>query len=330
MLGTLPRRHECQFVGTGSPPPSYLQGVRSGATLFLLAAVGILAALAFADALRKDGAHPAAGADTTSATTTRPAPPTLLGTLRDEAISGFVLYSDQDCRLHSLLLPRMVDDVVRSEGGGDVIRCRFHVVRGRLVSGHGSAAGKLAFRDGAIASGERVVLTHADLVRAARRHPNVVGYDRSIPLHIAVDGIASFVARRPVVAMTISARYLGPQYLVALFDGHDVRAVAASFRGPYRHLFTSDDGALVGTEDGTVITRTGRTIDPPQGLPASRAIAFSPDDRWIVRVNGTSTFLVGAPEGDEAGPVIRLPIRARDLVWEPVTSGTSVGPPIRR
>ena len=43
MLGTLPRRHERQFVGTGSPPPSYLQGVRSGATLFLLAAVGILA-----------------------------------------------------------------------------------------------------------------------------------------------------------------------------------------------------------------------------------------------------------------------------------------------
>src|SRR3954447_17087804 len=192
MRGTLPRRHERQFVGTGSPPPSYLQGVRSGATLFLLAAVGILAALALADALRKDGAHPAAaalrkdgappaaGADTTSATTTRPAPPTLLGTLRNEAISGFVLYSDQDCRLHSLLLPRLVDNVVRSEDGGDVFRCRFHAVRGRLVSGHASAAGKLTFRDGAIASGERVVLTHADLVRAARRHPNVVGYDRSI------------------------------------------------------------------------------------------------------------------------------------------------------
>ncbi len=329
MLGTLPRRHERQFVGTGSPPPSYLQGVRSGATLFLLAAVGILAALAVADALRKD-AHLAAGADTTSATTTRPAPPTLLGTLRDEAIAGFVLYSDQDCRLHSFLLPRMVDDVVRSEDGGDVFRCRFHVVRGRLVSGDASAAGKLAFRDGAIVSGERVVLTHTDLVRAARRHPNVVGYDRSIPLHIAVDGLASFGARRPVVAMTISARYLEPQYLVALFDGHDVRAVAASFRGPYRHLFTSGDGALVGTEDGTVITRTGRTIDPPQGLPTSRAIAFSPDDRWIVRVNGTSTFLVGAPDGSQPGPIIRLPIRARDLVWEPVTSGTSVGPPIRR
>jgi hypothetical protein len=120
------------------------------------------------------------------------------------------------------------------------------------------------------------------------------------------------------------------QWLVALFDGNGVEAVAASFRGPYRHLFVSNDGALVGAEDGTVITRTGRTIDPPQGIPASRAIAFSPDDRWIVRVNGTSTFLVGAPDSTGPPRIIRLPIPARDLVWEPITSGASVGPPIRR
>jgi hypothetical protein len=304
--------------------------VRSGATLFLLAAVGILAALALADALRKDEVQPAAGPATTSATTTRPESPSLRDTLRNEAISGFVLYSDQDCRLHSLLLPRLVDDVVRTEDGGDVFRCRFDVDRGRIVSGHASVAGKLVFRDGEILSSDRVVLTHADLLRAARRHPNLVGYDRSIPLHIGVDDLASFGVQEPVVAMTISARYLEPQYLLALFDGHDVRAVAASFRGPYRDLFMSADGALIGAEDGTVVTRTGRTIDPPQGLPTSRAIAFSPDDRWVVRVNGISTFLVGAPDGGQAARVIRLPIRAQDLVWEPATSGTSVGPPIRR
>jgi hypothetical protein len=329
MLGTLPRRHERQFVGTGSPPPSYLQGVRSGATLFLLAAVGILAALAVADALRKDAARPAAEPTTASSTTTRPEPATLLDTLRGEAVSGFVLYSDQDCRLHSLLLPRMVDDVLRNEDGGDVFRCRFHVVRGRLVSGRANAAGKLVFRDGEVVSGGHVVLTHGDLVRAARRHPNLSGYDRSIPLHIAVDDLATFGLRSPIVAMTISARDLEPQYLLAGFDGHTVHAVAASFLGPYRHLFLSNDGALVGAEDGTVITRTGRTIDPQQGTPAGRAVAFSPDDRWVVVLNGTSTFLVGPPEGSQPA-VIRLPIPARDLVWEPVSSGTGYGPPIRR
>jgi hypothetical protein len=332
MLGTLPWRHERQFVGTGSPPPSYLQGVRSGATLFLFAAVGILAALALADALRpKDDSRPAAGPATTSATSTRREPPTLLDTLRDEAVSGFVLYSDQDCRLHSLLLPRMVDDVVRDEGGGDVFHCRFDIDGGRIVPGGISAAGTLAVRKGQIVSGDRVVLTHEDLVRAARRHPNLFDLDRSVRRRIKVTGLASFGVQKPVVAMDITVRDLPDhQWLVALFDGHDVRAVAASFRGPYRDLFTSNDGALVGAEDGTVITRTGRTIDPPQGVPASRAIAFSPDDRWVVRVNGTSIFLVGPPEGDQTARIIRLPIPARDLVWEPATSATSVGPPIRR
>ena len=331
MLGTLPRRHERQFVGTGSPPPSYLQGVRSGATLFLLAAVGILAALALADALRKDDAQPAAGPATTSATTTRPKPPTLLDTLRSEAISGFVLYSDQDCRLHSLLLPRMVDDVVRNEDGGDVFRCHFHVIGGRLVSGHSSPAGKLAFRDGEIVSGDRR-RPHARGSRprrapASQCRSDTTGASRSIS---RVDDLASFGLRSPVVAMTISARHLEPQYLLANFDGHTVRAVAASFLGPFRHLFLSNDGALLGAEDGTVITRTGRTIDPQRGVPAGRAVAFSPDDRWLVVLNGTSTFLVGPPEGGRPARIIRLPIPARDLVWEPVTSGTSVGPPIRR
>jgi len=304
--------------------------VRSGATLVLLAALGILAALALADALRKDETRPTAEPTVTSATTRQPEPATLLDTLRKEAVSGFVLYSDEDCRLHSLLLPRMADGVIRDENGGDLFRCRFHVVGGRLVSGRANVAGKLAFRDGEIVSGGHVVLTHGDLVRAARRHPSLSGYDRSIPLHLAVDDLASFGVRSPVVAMTISARDLEPQYLLASFDGHTIRAVAAAFLGPYRHLFLSNDGALLGAEDGTVITRTGRTIDPQRGVPTGRAVAFSPDDRWVVVLNGSSTFLVGPPEGGQPGRIIRLPIPARNLVWEPVTSETSVGPPIRR
>jgi hypothetical protein len=306
--------------------------VRSGATLILIAAVGILAALAFADALRsKDDTRSAATASTTAATTTRPEPPTLLSTLRDEAISGFVVYSDQDCRLHSLLLPRMIDDVIRDEGGADIFYCRFDIDGGRIIAGNKSVSGGLAFRDGKIVSGNQVVLTHDDLVRAARRHPNIFEFAPRVPLRIKVTGLASFGVREPIVAMEITSRHLSdPQFLIALFDGHGIREVATSFRGPYRHLFASSDGALVGAEDGTVITRTGRTIDPPQGLAASRAIAFSPDDRWIVRVNGTSTFLVGTPDDPQGPRIIRLPIPARDLDWQPITSGTSIGPPIRR
>jgi hypothetical protein len=305
--------------------------VRKSVTLILVGAIGILVALAVADALRPGSTSSPAASPPPPTSTTKPEPPTLLNTLRDEAISGFVVYSDQDCRLHSLLLPRMVDDVVRDEGGTDIVRCRFAIDGGRIMPEQkAGAAGNLEVRDGGIVSGDRIVLTQGDLVRAARRHPNIVGADRSIRLGIRVTGLASFGVRNPVVAMEINGPHLGPQFLIALFDGHRVRAVAASFRGPYRNLFVSNDGALIGAEDGTVVTRTGRTIDPPQGLPASRAIAFSPDDRWVVRVNGVSTYLVGPPGGARPARIIRLPIPARDLVWEPVTSATSVGPPIRR
>jgi hypothetical protein len=301
--------------------------VRRSVTLLVVVAVGAVGALAVADAVRpgrEDGPTAAP-----PATTSRPKPPTLLDTLRDEAIAGFVLYSDPQCRLHSLLLPRMIDDVVRNESGADVLRCRFDVDGGRIVSER-DLPSRLAARAGKVVAGGRVLLGHADLRRAAYRHPNLAGYDRSVPLRIRITGLASFGVREPVVAMEITARYLEPQFLAALFDGKDVRAVAASFRGPYRNLFTSNDGALVGADDGTVITRTGRTIDPPQGVPASRAVAFSPDDRWVVRVNGVSTYLVGPPGGNQPPRIIRLPIPARDLVWEPVSRGTAVGPPIRR
>lgn len=306
--------------------------MRRGVTLFLLAAVGILAALALADALRKNAAQPAAGPTTTPATTARPAPPTLLETLRDEAISGFVLYSDRDCRLHSLLLPRMVDDVVRDENGGDVFHCRFHVTGGRLVAGHGDdAAGGLTVRDGNVVDENRTVLTHADLARAARRNPTVAGLAQQVPLRVGVTSLGRLAASHVVAGLRITLRGVNrPLYLAAVFNGKEIESIATSFTGPYRNFFASADGALVGADNGTVFTRTGRSFDPPQNLPAGRGVAFSPDDRWIAWINGRTMFLIGSQTGDQPARIVRLPIPAQDLVWEPVTSGTSVGPPIRR
>ena len=302
--------------------------MRRSTTLILVCAVGILAALALADALRPEpDSRPSAAPQTK----TRAKAPSLLETLRTEAVSGFVLYSDKDCRLHSLLLPRMVDDVVRDEGGSDVFRCRFAVDGGGLVSERQwRGTQDLRVRRGNIVAGDRVLLTHEDLLRAAYRHPNLAGFDRSIPLRIKVTGLTGFGVRSPIVGLQISARFLEPQFLAVVFRGRNVDSVAASFRGPYRNFFLSNDGALAGSEDGSVFTRTGRTIDPPQGIPAGRALAFSPDDRWIAWVNGTSLFLLGAPNDDGLPRIIRLPVHARDLVWRPVTSGTGYGPPIRR
>ena len=93
--------------------------------------------------------------------------------------------------------------------------------------------------------------------------------------------------------------------------------IGATFQGPYRRLFISSDRTTVGAEDGTVFMADGRTVDPPQNLPTARAVAFSPDDRWIALVSGISVFLVATPANDEPGRIIRLPVPAQDLVWEP-------------
>ena len=194
MLGTLPRRHERQFVGTGSPPPSYLQGVRSGATLFLLAAVGILAALALADALRPR--------------TTRSPPPARprrrrrprgpsrrpcsrpCATRRSRASSSTRTRTAGSTRCSSRAWST-TSSGARTAGTSSAAAS--HVDRR-----HGSSPGARTppassrFATARSSPGDRVVLTHADLVRAARRHPNLSGYDRSIPLHIAVDDLASF------------------------------------------------------------------------------------------------------------------------------------------
>jgi hypothetical protein len=305
--------------------------MRRTTSVLVVVGIVVLGALALADTLRQDAKSTGAAASA-PATTTPTKPPTLLETLRSEAVTGFVLYSDRDCRLHSLLLPRMIDDVVRDEGGSDIFRCSFHVDRGRLVRGHSDdASGGLTVRDGNVVDRDRIVLTHADLTRAARRNPTIAGLAEQFPLRVRVTGLGRLAANRVVVGLSIAARDVNPPlYLAAVFNGKEIESMANSFTGPYRNFFASADGALVGADNGTVFTRTGGSFDPPQNLPAGHGVAFSPDDRWIAWVNGRSMFLVGSQEGGQPARIIRLPIPARDLVWEPVTSGTSIGPPIRR
>ncbi len=303
MLGTLPRRHERQFVGTGSPPPSYLQGVRSGATLFLLAAVGILAALALADALRKDDAQPAAGPATTSATTTRPEP---ADPSRHPSQRG-------DLGLRPLLGPGLPPPLAAPPAHGRRRRPE-RGRRGRLpvpLPRDRRTARLRALEPGRQA---RVSRRRDRLRRPCRPHARG-SRPRRAPAPqcrwVRPEHPAPHRRRRPgelrryrspVVAMTISARHLEPQYLLAIFDGHDrprrrgelprpvpppipqQRRSAPRRRGWHRH------------HPHRPHNRPAAGASPPAAL-----IAFSPDDRWLVVLNGTSTFLVGRSRRRSAG-----------------------------
>jgi hypothetical protein len=334
--------------------------MRRWSTALVVVAVAAVAVFAAADALRGNDEPKAPAA---SPTTTRPKPPTVRETLRSQGVSGQILYSDQDCILHSLVLPQMVDEVVRGENGAGAFHyCRFGVGGGRvrdddeLVSPDGQlvARCRAGHVEVFIESGERrlsrvpgcapawrpdsgltyarngeivldrgvVLLSRPELRAAARRHPNLGTYEAGFDVHVTE--LAWLDESHLVVAMEISSRYLEPQFLAVVFRGKTITAVAANFRGPYQNLVVSPGASFVASEDGTLFTRDGGALDPPENLPTGAAHAFSPDERWLAYATGASIYLIGTPQNSEPRRIIRLPVPAQDLVWEDVSRATRV------
>jgi hypothetical protein len=134
-LGTLLRRHGRQFGGTRRAPASYLQSVRPSVTWIVVGAIGLLAALAVADTPAKRR-EVDAGLGTSSATPTPTSkPPRCSRTLRSEAVTGLRPLLRPGLPPAFALLPRMVDDVVRDEGGSDSLPVQLPRRPRRLVAG---------------------------------------------------------------------------------------------------------------------------------------------------------------------------------------------------
>jgi hypothetical protein len=336
------------------------EGMRRLSTALVVVAVAALAVFAAADALRGDDELKAPAASPTS---TRPKSPTLRETLRGQGVSGQILYSDQDCILHSLVLPQMVDDVVRRENGaGALHHCRFSVAGGRFRDDDElmSPDGQLVARCRAghvevfIESGERRLshvpgcapawhpdngLTYArngeillgggvaliskrELRRIARRHPNVGGLGAGVPFRVRVLALAWLDEAHLAASLRVDIESVEPQHFVVLLNGDRVVALVADFRGPIRELVVSPTGSFLADDRGTVVTKQGRSYPLLEGIPRPSTVAFSPDEGWLAVATGVSVYLVGTPRN--LGRVIRLPVRAQDLVWEDVSRATRV------
>jgi hypothetical protein len=340
--------------------------MRRWTTPLIVAGILVVAALAVADALRGHD-EPHAAAETP--TVTRASPPTLPEMLRREAITGFVLYSDANCRLHSLLLPRLVDDVVRREDGSDFTQCRFTSAGGRIIEedevmspdttflaacrgGHVAVwnpdsgrprtsyrgcppawrpDGRLTYPQGDhIMEGDRVLFTARDLRAAAHHHPNVAGLGTGVPIFVHATDLAWLDEDRLVASLEIRIRGVEPQGATVLFDGKAVVGYTSTFGSIPRGWVVSPAGTFAATDQGMIVERDGDFDDPPADLPTGRAVAFSPDEQWLAYVTNVSIYLIGTPRNSEPGRIIRLPIEAQDLAWEAVSRGNAVGPPIRR
>jgi hypothetical protein len=328
------------------------KAMRRWSTALIVVGVAALAVFAAADALRGHG-QPRDAASVPA--TTRERPPTLRETLRGQGVSGQIVYSDQDCILHSLVLPQMVDDVVRRDNGAGAFRyCRFSVGGGRFLdegdvpspdglsiarcrgrrivvweTETGAAVrsirgcvpawhpdGQLTYaRDEQVLEDERVLYSRAELHRLARRHPNIASLGRGIPFYVHVLDIAWLDRLRLAMSLEVRIRGVEPQHFVVLLDGDRMLALLADFSGPIRDLLVSPAGSFLADDRGTVVTKQGRSYPLLEGIPRPSTVAFSPDEGWLAVATGASVYLVGTPRN--LGRVIQLPVPAQDLAWEP-------------
>jgi hypothetical protein len=337
--------------------------VNRWATFLVVAGVALIGTFAVGDALRGDGKEPTRNGGSQAPTTAVRRPVTLQDTLRQEAIAGFVTYSDPDCVLHSLLLPRMLDEVVRNDDGSPFRICRFSIGGGRylneaeipspdgtlvarcragrisvwqLESGIPERSyrgcppawrpdGRLTYpRGDRIMEENRVLLTASDLRRAARKHPNIAGLARGVRIFVHATSLAWLDEGHLAASLEIHVPYVEPQYLGVVFFGDDVVTVTTQFGNPFGRWIVSPAGTYAAAESGAIVALEGRETDPPQNLPDGRAAAFSPDEQWLAYVTGVSVYLIGTPRNSEPGRIIRLPVKAQDLSWEPVGRGTLV------
>jgi hypothetical protein len=327
--------------------------MRRWITPLIVVGVVTLGLLAAADALRGGGESKIVSEPPT---TTRASPPTLRETLRREAVTGFVLYSDPDCRLHSLLLPTLADDIVRKDDGEPLVQCRFELGGGRILKAgerispdrqlvaacHGDHvevsiedSGRRLYsyrgcppawrpddsltypRGDHIMNGKAVLFTARELRAAVRGHPAVADLAADVPIFTHATDLAWLDERRLIVSLEVRVPDGPTMYPSVLFDGKAIVAYPSHFGSPLRNWVVSPAGSYVAAEDGTIAARDGDVSTRPDTLPDGRAVAFSPDEQWLAYTTDVSIYLIGTPRNSEPERIIQLPIAAQDLVWEP-------------
>jgi hypothetical protein len=329
--------------------------VKRNLTWALVGAVGLIAAIAVADALR--GHEVDAGP---AATVTTEEESAMVETLREELVLGLVLYSDEDCAVHSLVLPQMVDRSLEED------RCRFTSTDGWILEENERLSpnwrfvarcddGEITVReaetgivrrriDGCAAAwrprignrltwarGEAVyergrpLLNRSDLHALARRHRNV--RQLGVPFRVVVTDLSWLDVDHLILSLQVRGRYVPREFITVLLEGKTVIGQATSFQGRIGHWFASSAGSFAAAEDGTILTAGGQTFPRPDQLTRGRAVAFSPDERWLAFVSEQSIYLLGTPRNNEPGRIIRIPVPARDLAWERITTSLTVPRP---
>jgi hypothetical protein len=175
---------------------------------------------------------------------------------------------------------------------------------------------------GASVDCRRPLIPRGRLEAAGRRHPNAPLLASRI--RVLVDGIAWLTNAR--AAALLSLRVAGRPDLrgsqaVAFFEHGRLDDVTSFFRGDLAGLRASPRGNYVAVAPGFVLRADGSEVSLPRNLVTARAVAWSPDGRWLALALRGAVTLVAAgsiERYDATGSGLRtidVPLEAAELAW---------------
>jgi hypothetical protein len=297
-------------------------------TWLVVGALGALAVFAAADALR-------GGEEVRARQPAQSSAP---------AVRGILYYTDEDCRLRAVRLPRLrpltppvwsecrfvlspdgervsADSsfwssdgsrlVVVTEGGLQVFSGGGP--EGRPLQGSAPAFrpdGRLTyFRDGAVVweTRDRIVLSAGELREA-------FGQDARARLGTHVVRAAAWLDSTRLVLVLDGEMDFGREEVVAVYEGRALVSAIPSEGWRFGRIWTSPGGNFfaVETESFLLFDRDGRPRSAPFFV-GFRSLAWSPDERWTAVATEEGVHLF--PTATRSPRVRRLPIVARDLAW---------------
>jgi hypothetical protein len=167
------------------------------------------------------------------------------------------------------------------------------------------------------------LIPHAELERAARRHPTVPNV--SVRLRVLVDGIAWLTNTRAAVLLSIRIAgrldSLGPLSAIAFFEHGRLSETEPYFRAAGGTIAASPRGTYVTQTPDVILRSDGTQVSLPPHLGVVRSFAWSPDERFLALATRFAVVVVDVASlerHDATGGGLRtvtLPQPAVEVGW---------------
>jgi hypothetical protein len=160
-----------------------------------------------------------------------------------------------------------------------------------------------------------VVIDRDAIQAAARQHPNVPDAPAGIEA-VEVGDVAWLARDLAVLLLRVRIPRLGTQDLVAVFENGRVRGSYYFLDDDRDRLEVSRGSRYIAAGTAFAVRADGPRLAIPDAFGEVRALAWSPDERWLAIAARDVVALVRV--GASATPrVVALPIDAADVAWAP-------------